>query len=338
MKSILLRLPLVKFSRQDRPSACPQCQSPLLIRWGSVSRQVLDPQIKQVLVHRWHCRDCGHTFRRHPDGISRQEQSKRLVALAAALWALGLSVRSVSSLFAVFGLSLGRMSVWRDVCGQAKAAQAKRQPVRVLGLDGFVLKINGKAEGLLVAVDMGNGQPVALGIVDERDPKAVLNFVLPLVKERGVEVFVTDDLASYQTVSQGLNRLHQICRFHVRRWVGRALSRYEASLPDPQKALVCRVDQIVEELAPSGGKQLWEMAKAMRVSKDENDPRWLFKQMLIRLSNEWANYRVSQKHVIVPATNNRSEQAIGNTKIRSRSVRGWQTFAGVEAAMYLCNS
>ena len=45
----------------------------------------------------------------------------------------------------------------------------------------------------------------------------------PLVKRLGVSVIVTDDLMTYRTVADQLDLEHQVCQFHLRRWVGRTL-------------------------------------------------------------------------------------------------------------------
>jgi hypothetical protein len=77
----------------------------------------------------------------------------------------------------------------------------------------------------LIAVDLGSGQPVALGQVDEANPQAVRRFLEPLVQRLGVSVIVTDDLASYRQVAEKLELEHQVCQFHVRRWVGLGAGR-----------------------------------------------------------------------------------------------------------------
>jgi hypothetical protein len=40
----------------------------------------------------------------------------------------------------------------------------------------------------------------------------------------------------------------------------------------------------------------------------------------------------------VPGTNNRTEQAIGRWRVRSKSVRGFKSWAGMEAAFWVCSS
>lgn len=96
------------------------------------------------------------------------------------------------------------MSVWCDV--QAKAGIRKRRNqkkrVRVLGLDGAYVLGWGEKRLVLVGVDMGDGQVVALGYVDEYNPPAVLHWLEGLVKNLGVSVIVTDDLTTYRLAAE----------------------------------------------------------------------------------------------------------------------------------------
>jgi len=166
-----------------------------------------------------------------------------------------LSLRGVGIIFSAFGegLKVSRMSVWRAVQEKgeqlhrrAKAQQHKHK-VRVLGVDGAWIRLNGQTPGVMVAVDMGNGQMVSMEVVDEHNPQAVCKWLKPVVAEFGVEVIVTDDLTTYNTVEQ-------------------------------------------ERGAALG----------------------------------------------VPATNNLTEQMIGNGKVRSRTIRGYKSKDGVLAAFLIC--
>ena len=102
----------------------------------------------------------------------------------------------------------------------------------MLGLDGAYVRAWGGVRPVLVAVDLGEGKPVAIGCVDEFNPQAVRRFLEPLVKRLGVSVIVTDDLVHYKTVAHKLDLEHQICQFHVRRWVGRTLQELRRTVPE----------------------------------------------------------------------------------------------------------
>jgi len=53
------------------------------------------------------------------------------------------------------------------------------------------------------------------------------------------------------------------------------------------------------------------------------------RHLLLRLSEHWPNYRVFDWQKGVPWTNNGTEQVIGRMKIRSRTVRGYKSEAGM---------
>ncbi len=105
----------VKQSPATRPSSCPHCGGVTFQRHGWVSKAVKDPYVSEVSVLRYRCTDCLRTFRHYPEGVDSHDQSMRLRGLAALVWGLGLSHRSVSDLLKALGCDLSRMSSWRDV-------------------------------------------------------------------------------------------------------------------------------------------------------------------------------------------------------------------------------
>ena len=44
----------------------------------------------------------------------------------------------------------------------------RKHKVRVLGVDGAWIRLNGETTGVMVAVDMGDGQLVSMEVLDER--------------------------------------------------------------------------------------------------------------------------------------------------------------------------
>ncbi len=95
--------------------------------------------------------------------------------------------------------------------GQAKRVRDPQlQVVRVLELDGCYTRGWGQHNPVLVAVDLGEGQPMAIGYVDELFPQAVRRWLESLVKRPGVSVIVTDDLIHYKTMAEKLDLAHRI--------------------------------------------------------------------------------------------------------------------------------
>jgi transposase-like protein len=344
MSIVVLKLPDVKSEAEGRPERCPSCKGETFQRWGGQWRRIRDPQVRYVLVYRYRCCRCQHTFRHYPSGVDPAQQSQRLRKLAALMWVMGLSYRGIAALLPVFGLEIGRMSAWRDE--QAWAEQLRQQrkwkPVRVLGVDGAYVRAFGAVRPVLVAVDVGAGQPVAIGYVDEYNPDAVRRWLEPLVKRLGVSVIVTDDLLQYKTVAQKLDLEHQICQFHVRRWVGRVLKELQTSLPPPWLEVLAEVEQLLRDLPISGARRLFELWKQIDVPRSaRNEPRTPVDQLrdlLIRLSEHWESYRIFDWQPDVPWTNNTTEQVIGRMKVRSRTVRGYKTKSGLLAGLMAAGS
>lgn len=344
MAIVVLKLPDVKTEAKDRPSRCPSCKGEIFQRWGGQTRRVRDPQVKTVRVFRYRCCSCGHTFRHDPAGVDQAQQSQRLRKLAALCWKLGLSYRGIESVLAAFGVDLRRMSAWRDVQEWQEQLKRSRQwrPVRVLGLDGAYVRGWGETHPVLVAVDLGTGERVAIGYGNEWDPQAVRRFLEPLVKRLGVSVVVTDDLSIYRQVAERLGLEQQVCQFHVRRWVGRMLHELQEKVPEEWLWVLEEIKQLLAELPQEGSKRLFELWKQIpekRAGRDEPlSSLDQMRQLLLRLSQHWQSYRVFDWQKDVPWTNNGSEQVIGRMKVRSRTVRGYKNKRGMLAGLMVAAS
>lgn len=344
MSIVVLKLPDVKVKAEKRPIQCPSCKGQILQRWGGQTRQVRDPQVRWVQVDRYRCCHCRHVFRHYPAGVDQAQQTQRLRKLAALCWILGLSYRGIAAVFAAFGVGISRMSAWRDA--QELNGQLKRKrmwkPMRVLGLDGAYVRAWGGVRPVLVAVDLGEKRPVAIGYVDEFNPLAVRRWLEPLFKRLGVSVIVTDDLVHYKTVAEKLDLEHQICQFHVRRWVGRTLKELRETVPKEWLWVIDEVKQLIAELPLEGSKRLFELWKQIperRAGRDQPlSPLDQLRQLLLRLSEHWPNYRVFDWQTDVPWTNNGTEQVIGRMKMRSRTVRGYKSEPGMLAGLMLAGS
>jgi len=344
MPIVILQLPDVKRKNENRPKQCPYCQGQTFQRWGKVRKPVRDSRYRSVQVYRYRCCGCGHTFRHYPQGVDRADQTQRMRKLVAIYWVLGMSLRSAVIALAPFGVKLSHMSVWRDLQKQADLLEKRRhwKPVRVLGLDGAYVRALGKMRPVLVAVDLGEGEPVAVGYVDEYNPQAVRRWLEPLVKRLGVSVIVTDDLVHYKTVAQKLDLEHQICQFHVRRWVGRTLKELRVIVPEEWIWVIDEVKLLITELPLEGSRrlfELWKLIPERRAGRDQPlSPLDQLRQLLIRLSEHWPNYRVFDWQTDVPWTNNTTEQVIGRMKMRSRTVRGYKSKQGLLNGLMLAGT
>lgn len=363
MAIVLIQLPSVNLdpASSGRPRQCPKCSCEIVQRWGIVSKPLRDTEWEEVQVYRYRCTNaqCKHTFRHYPEGVDKADQSKRLRCLGAMAWSMGLSLRGVGTIFSAFGagLGIGRSSVWRAVQEMAGALHSKagstqrKHKVRVLGVDGAWIRLNGKTRGVMIAVDMGDGNMVSMEVLDEHDPQAVSEWLRPLVTEMGVEVIVTDDLTTYNSVERELGVDRQVCYFHMRRWVGKALSELEKKLAVEESwpewpGVIAEVKTLAEELPPKGDERLLELWQAVqkecgwRKRREQDTPLQSLARLLLQLMENWGRYRfyLTERgaELGVPATNNRTEQMIGNGKIRSRTVRGYKSRGGVLAAFMVC--
>lgn len=170
MAIVLIQLPTVNPDPTvlARPKQCPRCCWEILQRWGTVTKPLRDTGWEEIQVYRYRCVECRHTFRWYPEGVDTADMSQRLKCLAAMAWSMGLSLRGVGTIFSAFGpqLRVGRSSVWRAVQAQAQDLRRRantqqcKHRVRVLGVDGAWIRLNGQTTGVMVAVDMGNGHMV----------------------------------------------------------------------------------------------------------------------------------------------------------------------------------
>jgi hypothetical protein len=153
---------------------------------------------------------------------------------------------------------------------------------------------------------------------------------------------VSDDLASFRQVAEKLGLEHQVCQFHVRRWVGRTLRERRETLPKAWLWVLDEIQQWVDELPPEGSRRLfglWKQIPERRSGQSQPlSPLSQLRALLIRLSEHWASYRVFDRDKAVPWTHNGTEQVVGRMNMRSRTVRGDKSWPGMSAALLLSGS
>lgn len=344
MSILVLKLPDVKRKKDARPKACPYCGGETFQRWGKVSKPVRDTRCRNVRVYRYRCCRCRRTFRDYPAGTSRADQSERLRKFVVLCWIFGLSYRKVCAILSGLNIRLSHETVWRDAQEEGERLQRRnrRRKVRVMGVDGMTVLGWGGKRSVLVAVDMGSGEPVALGYVNEYDAPAVQRWLGELKQRLGVSVIVTDDLSTYRVVAQKLELEHQICQFHVRRWTSRALRRLRETVPKEWLWVLDDVEQLLEDLPPEGEKRLdalWQQVAVRRSGTGKPlSPMEQLRDLLLRLSQRWQEYCAFQHEPEIPWTNNLTEQAIGRMKMRARTVRGYKSWAGMQTGLLLAGA
>lgn len=344
MSIVVLKLPVVKRESEVRPRKCPYCERGTFQRWGQVIKRVKDTKQRSLKVYRYRCCHCHRTFRYYPEGSSAADQTERLKLFAVICWRMGLSHRCVSRMLSGLNIALCHMSVWRDA--QEQAVRLRKQnrwrKVRVLGVDGAGVRGWGETRPVLVAVDLGQGEVVEVGYVNEYNPRAVEGWLRGLMQRLGVGIIVTDDLNVYRLVTERLQLGHQVCQFHVRRYVGKALKQLREQVPKEWLWVIDEVEELVEYLPPAGDKRLYWLWQQMSEIRRRGNRRPFtaleqLRALVLRLSHHWQSFCTFQFEE-VPWTNNRTEQAIGRMKMRARTVRGYKTWLGMQTGLLLAGS
>jgi len=321
-----LLVPQVKSLPTERPTACRWCQSPLLQRHQTVSKRVIDTQVRETQAVRYRCTACGRTFRHYPAGVSRYRQSQRVMGLAVLLWTLGLSEWGTSHVLHALEAGIHRSSVHRDRLRAGALLQRRGMaagPVRVLGADETGVRVRGHAQLVGFVVDGESGETVGVDVLVKQDGVAFRRWLERYTRTLGVEVLVTDDLNTYKPVSHQLGLAQQVCLAHVRKWVANRLRAIRGW--EEEKALI---RQLARELPVDGGDRLLRLERRVRAAPE-------LRRLVIDLIGRWPALVYHQQRPWVPATNNRTEQAIGKSKVRFKTVRGFKSVAGALAGIAL---
>lgn len=316
----------VKTQPEGRPAGCRYCGSPLLQRHQPVPKALIDTQVQQTTAVRYRCTACGRTFRHYPEGVSHYRQSQRVVGLAVLLWTLGLCEWGTSHVLHALEAGIHRSSVHRDrlrVGALLRQRQGATGGVRVLGADETMVRVRGQTTVLGFVTDAQTGATIGVDVLVEQDAGAFLRWLRSYVVPLGVEVLVTDDLATYKPVVEELGVGHQVCLAHVRRWVSNRLKKISGW--EEEKALV---QQVVRELPQDGGERLLRLERRVGPSPP-------LRRLVVDLLGRWPALVCHRRRAGVPTTNNRTEQAIGKSKVRFKTARGFKSLAGALAGVAL---
>jgi len=107
--------------------------------------------------------------------------------------------------------------------------------------------------------------------------------------------------------------------------LGVIIGAYAGGAGEEEKALV---RQLVRELPADGGERLLRLEPRVRGSPP-------LRRLVVDLLGRWTALVYHQQRPWVPATNNRTEQAIGKSKVRFKTVRGFKSVAGALAGIAL---
>jgi transposase-like protein len=346
---IRLMIPDVNEHPTERPNACRYCGHWRLHRHGRVGKPVRDHQVQQVTVERDKCTACGRTFRHYPAGVTAQDQSQRTVMLAAVRYGLGLSCSASAAFLWAVGATIRRMSVWRDAQAAGEALQRRRPSgsVRVLGADETVYRVRGQQVLVGFVVDDASGNTVSFDVLYGGDAASLLAWLAPYAETMGVEVLVSDGHDAYGVVASALGLEHQLGLAHVRKAAAKQIRSLQKQTADtwgegthrPQFADdLEQLRELVRELPADGLDQLWGMHQrylgaAPPGTGESASVAYRMRLFTLELIEMWAKLCLARARpeLGMDGTNNATERAIGKSKMRYKTMRGYKSLDG------LCN-
>jgi len=192
---------------------------------------------------------------------------------------------------------------------------------RVVGIDETYVKLKGKPTSVGLVVDVGNGHTLLIEVLGTTEPLRYLSWLGSCARELGAEVIVSDDSSDYRTPVEELALTQQLCLVHIERTVARNLRKLTKEERESHRGTIERIKWLVRELPEKALDELWGMAKKPLPQK----LRWV----VIYLLDNWHKIMAHRRDRGIPATNNRTEQAILRTKLRYRTTRGLKSVAGI---------
>jgi hypothetical protein len=328
-----------------------------LQRHGTVSKPIEDHRLSRVIAHRYKCACCGRTFRHYPPGVTSKTQSRRTEVLAALMYGLGLSCSAASHLLGALGADIGKMSVWRDAQEAGEALLRAKRPtgrVRVLGADETVYKMKGREVVVGFVTDGASGRTLGFEVLFDGDGKAFREWLEPYARELGAEILVSDDNDSYGIAASGLGLEHQICIAHVRKYVAKRSkailkqAKEEWREASSEKKLakleldLGRARGLVDELKEEGAHEL-ERLHLEYLWARAPDPGetagagYRMRMLTLELWNKWSKLllHLRKPELELDGTNNASERAIGKSKVRYKTMRGYKSIDGMSNGIAL---
>ena len=326
MPKVRFVLPEVKTVCDGRPTQCPYCGGGIFQGHGAVTKPVKDTRIDKVIARRYRCTICQRTFRHYPSGIDSHNQSQRTRALAAIFWGMGLSHNSVSQVLSSLGAPIAKMTSWRDV--QEVGVNLRRMPratgsIAVIGVDETFPKVKGVKMTVGFVIEPDSRELLGIDLLVGQDQKEFLGWLRGYVEALGVKVIVSDDLSTYKPVVEELGIEHQVCLAHVKKNVAKRLAKIEVMEEEKEK-----LKKLLVELPDDGGEEL--LAMEFRVKQEPK-----LKELVVDLNEKWRSLVCYKGVEGVPSTNNPTEQVIGRSKIRYKTIRGYKSVEGMMNGLYL---
>jgi transposase-like protein len=313
---------------------CKLCQSPEVVIKQTMKRPLKDSVLKEITVIRLFCKSCRYAFRVYPDGVREySSRTKRLVFLGVVLYAAGLSYeKSAGFLQGMCGRRLESfVSIWRDVQRIGEKLRRKKNHLFqkrgtsvVVGMDGTYVRVRGKEQPVLVATNMSDGTTITVSLGNEWQEKELHTFLIEVGKEigiRNITGIVTDDLDMYKHLCEKRKILHQVCLAHLKKNLKQRLHKIQKTIPTEY---IMQISSLFSPLSNTSGTTLAKLKKDPNLWQKEKD--WvLYRGIVGDLVRDWPHYAAWLTDPTLPQTNNKTEQAIGRSKVRYKTTRGFKS-------------
>jgi transposase-like protein len=276
------------------------------------------------------------------------------------MYALGLSCSVATHLLGALGASVSKTTVWRDAQEAGEALGARRPPaghVRILGADETVFKVKGREVVVGFVVEAQNGRTVGFEVLLEGDGEAFKRWLEPYAKELGAEVLISDDNDSYGMAAAELGLSQQLCIAHVRKYVAKRsnsiLEQAEKEWGEQEDGKLKKLEEdlgklkeLLEELPEGGEKEigrlhrgyLWAAPPTRKGHQTKQaTAAYRMRMLTLELWEKWPKIRLhlARPELHLDGTNNSSERAIGRSKVRYKTMRGYKSIGGMKNGIAL---
>ncbi len=245
------------------------------------------------------------------------------------------------------------MTVWRDAqqAGEVLRTTRPRGRIQVLGVDETVYRVKGKETIIGMVTDGQRGLTLDFDVLEATDSAAFERWLAPYVRQYGVEVLVSDEHGSYGVVAAHLGLEQQLCRAQRAPNVRKALTkrgkailaqarqtRFDERQIERLASELAQIRTLIRELPATGSRDLEELHRrylyAAPPRKDEQaSVAYRMRILTLELWEHWSKLRLhlERPELRLDGTNNGTERAIGKSKIRYKTMRGYKSLNG------LCN-
>jgi len=321
----ILRLALQGFNPcVPPPGPCVRCGSEALVRWGQRHRRVKDRQCAAATVQRYWCKACHRTFSVHPQGLERSPQTTPYQATLLTLYLLGLSLRKVVLALSLFAFpTVSFVTVWRDLQRWGQHFQRPHLQAQIVGVDTTFVPVRGVSQGIFIAVTLGDKPLLVQAVGSAEDYQRAFATLHSL----GVTVVVSDDDHAFYGPVEALGLRQQGCLWHAQRVISRALRKLSLPQREQWQSLITLLWESLKAPPPHPPPALVQ-AQGLPLPAP-------LRYAVVYALDLWHRLTLYQRIPELPRTNNLSERAIGRTKFRARTVRGFKSLPG---ALNFCSA